>query len=201
MHMPPHVIDGASSPDVAFVVARMRDIDRSEADAFGFVVEDVAPLVVQSASDVWTAVYRDRPAFIFGTVELLPGVRQLFGFGTDDTKRVMPAVTWFTENYWLDALFESGVRRIQAHVPTTHHASIEWLEGFGMYRECTMHDYAVNGTPMLQLAYTTREHRENVLVVEEATKPGTRRRSSASEVECGHTGRSGVGAQEAEAFH
>lgn len=159
----PHVVQGASSEDIEFVVKNLRGVDRTEAECYGIDPAMQAPGLVARAVDPHTSYYNNLPAFIFGTYEVIPGVRELFGFGTRHTIRVMPVVTWFTEEYWLDEMFDAcGVRRVQAVIPSTHVASLRWLEGFGMYRECVLRDFSVNSVPMLQLAYTRREY-DNVL--------------------------------------
>lgn len=183
----PHVIDGTSFGDISYVSQRMREADMREARCLDLDGRVDCHAMVRIASDAFTAYYRGRPTFVFGTVEVLPGVRQLFGFGTDATLRVMPAVTWFTESYWLPELYNQRVRRIQAIVPTTNDASLKWLEGFGMFRECVMHDYAVNGTPMVQLAFTLKEFATHVLLQEES-RPGSSDRPGPGQDECRHTG-------------
>ena len=159
----PYVNQGVEPDDLEYVIRHMRELDKTEADCIGADVSGTARLLVGVATTVYTAYYKDLPTFIFGTVQILPGVEQLFGFGTNDTRRVMPAVTWFTDTYWLPEMFESGTRRIQVHIPSTHVASLKWLEDFGMLQECELRDYSINGVPMLQLAYTRREYESNVL--------------------------------------
>ncbi len=184
----PYVLDGADPDDVYDVALAMRESDRHEAHAFGLDYVQAAHDAVANAADVYTAYQRNRPTFIFGTVEVVPGVRQLFGFGTPDTKRVIPQVTWFTRKFWLPNLFEDDVRRIQAHIPDTSIASLQWLQSFGMYREASMAGYGVNGETILQLAFTKREldlhvfFREHASPTNRATGPGV---TAASEVELG----------------
>lgn len=199
----PHVIQGVSDEDVEFVIRNLRNVDRAEALCHGFNPAVAAPALVSRAVDPHTAYYKGLPAFIFGTYEVIPGVRELFGFGTPNTIRVMPVVTWFTDDYWLDEMFDaSGVRRVQAVIPATHVASLAWLEGFGMYRECSMAGYSVNGVPMLQLAFTRREYIINVLG-KKLSSARTRGATDepAREDECGHPGGSGDRAQEAPVLH
>lgn len=168
--MAAYVLDGADASDVEYVVSRMRLSDRDEAVAFGLQPDLEAPAVVHNAADVYTAYLNDLPVFVFGTHSVIPGVRQLFGFGTDQTRRAIPHVTWFTNNYWLPELFDDrGTRRIQAMLPDTSLASIRWLQNLGMYREATLLDYAVDGAPVVQLAYTRREYDLNVLAVQKST--------------------------------
>lgn len=184
----PYVVQGATIDAVAEVARNVRFNDRFEAACFGTSWDATAPNIVAAAKDVWTAYIGERPVFIFGTVEILNGVRQLFGFGTDKTKRVMPAVTWFTKTYWLPEMFESGVRRIQVHVPMESRQSMKWLLAFGMYCECMMPDYAINGAQMAQLAFTRNEFQKHVLFQD--TGSGDRPsgdRTSADEVERRHS--------------
>lgn len=163
----PYVVDGATPYDVATVVAALRGSDRFEVEAVGFDAERDIPLMVHAARDTFTAYLGDEPVFIFGTVEIMPGVRQLIGFGTEKTRRVIPSVTWFTYTHWLPDMFENGVRRIQVHIPKEAARSLRWLLSFGMYVECEMKDYAANGATMLQLAYTRNEFIKHVSIQKE----------------------------------
>ncbi len=153
----PYIVDGADPDDVAYVIENMRESDIREGAVLGFEADDAAG-VVSHSHDVYTAYLGNEPVFIFGTVDVVPGVRQLFGFGTDRTHRVIPHVTWFTTTYWLPDLFDLGVRRIQAHIPETSIASVRWLQSFGMFREASMAGYGVDGSTVLQLAFTKREY-------------------------------------------
>lgn len=160
----PYIVDGAAPHDVATVVAALRGSDRFEVEAVGFDADRDIPLMVRAARDTFTAYLGDEPVFIFGTVEVMSGVRQLIGFGTEKTRRVIPSVTWFTYTHWLPEMFESGVRRIQVHIPKEAARSLKWLLSFGMYVECEMKDYAANGATMLQLAYTRSEFIKHVSI-------------------------------------
>jgi hypothetical protein len=196
----PHVLEGAEPDDIRYVLENLREHDIREARAFGHDPDIVLPAIVYGATDVFTAFHGGAPVFIFGTHEVVPGVRQLFGFGTERTHRVMPVVTWFTRSFWLPELFENGVRRIQAHVPDDSIASIQWLQSFGMFRETTMVGFAVDGSMMVQLAFTQREYDLHVHFRKIATSSSGTSRStlgSSSEVVCGDTGRGRDGAQEA----
>lgn len=166
-HRRPYILQGAEPEDVSDVVHGMRESDRFEFAAFGHVPED-AWHVSAVSKDIYTAYVGHRAVFIFGTVEVLPGVRQLFGFGTPQTRRAMPAVTWFTKTFWLPEMAEAGVRRIQVHVPRESTQSVQWLQSFGMRVECEMPDYAANDATMLQLAFTRKDFQTHVLLQETA---------------------------------
>lgn len=126
--------------------------------------------VVESSSLDYVWYLGDTPVFTFGIIKV-GHVGHLWGFGTRDTRRVIPAATRWGLKHWLPDAFEKhGIRRIEVRVPRKSRASIDWLTGLGMRMECgAIHDSAANGEIMVQLAYTTNEYRRDYVLAGPAT--------------------------------
>lgn len=147
------------------VLQRLRTSDEEEFELFG-----VGPLNFVDAltngrvlPHGFVASLDGLPVFAFGAVEHTPGVCQLWGFGTDKTPRVLPAVTQFIFEKFGPELFRLGARRVQVLVPLKSKRSFQWLtEHLGMRVETIMPDYCTDGSPMAQLVYTRKEYEEYV---------------------------------------
>jgi len=148
------VLSPAFPLDVAHVVDRLRPEDVAEAMAFGLDPVRGPWVTYQYAYDSFVASVDGEPAFVFGTVQLLPGVRQVFGFGTAKTGKAIPAITRFCKDTWAARLINDGVRRVQVMVPQSSGRSLKWLTAGGFKIECTMEGYAIDGSPMVQLVYS-----------------------------------------------
>ena len=138
--------------DADYVLAHLREQDVTEMLAFGLDPCRDPRRLFDMAACTHVAFVGHRPAFMFGTVELIPGVHQIIGFGTAQTRKAIPRITAFSRNVWIPDLVAQGVRRIQVHIPETHAQSIAWLLKCGLKHECTMKSYAVDGGAVVQLA-------------------------------------------------
>lgn len=156
------IVEDATDVEAWSIAEDMRDSDRYEAACFGLSPEAAVITSCTASADSFVAYLDDDPVFAFGTIHVMPHVRQLWGFGTPKTKRVVPEITRYTKTVWLPSLWEQGVRRIQVHLPATNLASIGWLESFGMIAEATMRDFSTNGAIILQMAFTEKEFRKHV---------------------------------------
>lgn len=137
--------------------------------------EDVAELAQSSADRTtlpetcceyskhsWLYCFDGKPAFAFGLV-VIGTTGFIWGFGTSDTRRVMPAVTRFVRGVYFPFLFaDFGIRRIEVRVPITSLHSIDWLCQLGASVECwAIHDNTASDVHSVQLAYTTREFKRD----------------------------------------
>ncbi len=115
--------------------------------------------VEQAGTEAWTFFYKGQPTFVWGTTEVLPGVRGLWGWGTRHTRRVIPEATRWGRRWWLPKAFGNGrTRRIEVRVPASSQHSLAWLQSIGMRVECALHHLSVTGEPMLQLSYTKTDY-------------------------------------------
>lgn len=162
------IVEDATEQEAWAIADDMRANDRYEAECFGLTPEAAVLASVRAAADSHVAYLGDEPVFAFGTVHVMPHVRQLWGFGTPKTKKAIPEITRYTNDVWLPRLWYAGVRRIQVHLPATNLASIGWLESFGMIAEATMRDFSTNGAIILQMAFTEKEFREHVFLEQPA---------------------------------
>ena len=143
---------------VALVLGDLRDDERSEARAVGNDPFVSAPFLFQN-SPAPHVVYSDgEPVFIFGTIPTRPWHHLLWGFGTTQTRRAMPAMTRYGRQTWIPYLFrEQAVRRVEVRLPVQSKASIAWLSAVGMRTECIIDDVGVDAQKFVQLAYTSTD--------------------------------------------
>jgi hypothetical protein len=152
--------------DVLHIMAGLRDIDRKEFAAAGATLEDA--LHVGTQKDALLFSLRGEPVFVWGAYGT-KGHVHLWGFGTDNTTRVIPAVTHFVKTWWLPNFFgKDEGRRIEVRVPLSSQHSISWLLKFGMTVESwNILGATVTGEPSVQLAYTTREYERDYVHLRE----------------------------------
>lgn len=154
-----------SDADADYIAQHLRPVDRYEAAAFGQSPEtDVGAYV--RASIVSCAFWlRDRPTFLLGAIEAVPGVFTIWGFGTDDTRRVMPLVTRVCRGYVVQELFHKHcARRLCVQIPAVDmcRPNIRWLKRIGFRLE-SFHPYAtIDDEPVATLAVTKADYLEYV---------------------------------------
>lgn len=151
------VLSPASPLDVEHVVDRLRPDDVAEALAFGLDPVRGPQTTFEFATDSHVATVDGEPTFVFGSIQLLPGVRQVFGFGTPRTYRAMPEITRYGHRVWTSQLVDAGVRRLQVQVPVSSRHSMRWLDKVGFKHEFTMPNYAVDGGAVAQLVYSRED--------------------------------------------
>jgi hypothetical protein len=140
------------------IVSRLRGEDIREFAVVGAIPDNAFDMAFK-ANEVYTVFFRGEPAFIWGTYAPMPNLRQLFGFGTIKTPRVIPALSRWGRNTWLPRIFdEYGVTRIEVRVPTTSEHSVNWLTKMGMRIECALKHVGVQGDDFFQLAYTRDDY-------------------------------------------
>lgn len=164
--------------DVLHIMQHLREIDRKEFAAAGATLDDA--LFVAEQRDALLFSLRGEPVFVWGAYGE-KGHVHLWGFGTDKTTRVIPAVTHFVKHWWLPNFFgKDEGRRIEVRVPLSSQHSISWLLKFGMTVESwNILGATVTGEPSVQLAYTTREYERDYVHVQEV-EPGVHPGSDAS---------------------
>lgn len=142
-------------PDILSVARRMRPRDQHEARCFGLDPETHAVRMADACGPGTRVVYLDtEPVFVFGALPFIPGVVQLFGYGTTRTRKVIPFVTNYILSEFGPSHFQTGTRRIQVMLPLQSTDSVNWLLGLGMRVETVMREFGVHGEPILLLAYT-----------------------------------------------
>jgi len=147
---------GCHTLDLRYLLANLRPEDVEELGHTGFDKRAIEAVCAASQS-VHLATYRGSPAFVFGLYRT-NHVGHIWGFGTKDTKRVMPSITRFVHHDYFPYLFgQTGLKRIEVRVPITSMHSINWLLHLGARIECVTQDHLPSGVPAFQLAYTTRE--------------------------------------------
>jgi hypothetical protein len=150
--------------DIKYLTDRMRACDVHEFVSVGGDVKRDSDRIFQFAwDDSYLARLDGEPVFYFGSCATLPHVRQLFGFGTEKTPRVIPAVTRFGNTVWKPRAFDAqhglGATRIEVRVPVSCTHSFNWLQhGLGGRVEATLKGLSLFGEDYVQLAYTKDDY-------------------------------------------
>jgi hypothetical protein len=183
---------GFTLPDFEHIVQNLRAADRHELAVVGMNPTDLAWGLAAQAADAWMFYLDGEPVFLWGTTEVWPHTRGLWGFGTEKTRRIIPWATRWGRSKWLPQTFQhTAVRRIEVRLPTTALNSRRWLASIGMTEETELLDYGVNGERGIQMAYTLREFERDFPDVSISKDTAARDASRSSyEVERADTGRS-----------
>lgn len=152
---------------VEYIGRHLRAEDLYELHAVGMTPDNLSKTVgaCRWHGEAWALTWDNKPVFIWGVNPHVNGVYGLWGFGTKETRRAMPAITRWGMKTWLpDFLARTKARRIEVRVPVSSVHSINWLKALGMIPECTLPYYSVIGEDFLQLAYTPTNFRINPYV-------------------------------------
>lgn len=181
---------------VDYLCRNLRPEDLYEFSAIG-VVPDAAPWIVKQLAsvqgDAWLIEFKGKPVFVWGVSQRHSGVYTLWGFGTKDVRRAMPAITRWGRDEWLPGfLAKENVRRIEVRIPISSIHSLKWLQALGMQIETVCPDYSVVGEAFYQLAFLpSRDHsglkRDFPNVFFERSGSGPAREASTSEDQRGNS--------------
>lgn len=153
-------ISGATRSEIEDIAARLRDVERYESLAFGHEpTSDLLSDYAQRSVLVTLFKFHDRPTFVTGFLESVPGVYTLWGFGTDDTSKIIGKITRLGIAL-KNRLFEDfKARRLVAYLPTHPmcHPNIRWLIRCGMRPESVSHFATVDDGSVLNLAITKED--------------------------------------------
>lgn len=150
---------------VAFIQRNLRPEDLYEISAVGWKADQVTDVVAMGVllGEVWLLNWNGAPVFIWGVNSAVAGIYGLWGFGTKETIRAMPAITRWGMKTWLpDFIARTNARRIEVRLPVSSVHSIKWLTRLGMIPETSLRNYSVIGEDFLQLAYTPQKDFKNV---------------------------------------
>lgn len=136
--------------------ANVRALEREEARLVGATITPgyVTSLCEADPENSFVVFLGSEPVFALGTLQVIPGVRHVWGFGTDRCARAMPAMTRHLKSILVPAMYRLGVRRVQVHVPLSCEASWLWLQNdIGFRVESVMNGFCIDGSPLVQLAF------------------------------------------------
>lgn len=143
--------------EVEAVINNLRATDKYEAEALGEDADQAIERcrqIVGSTPVSYMVYLRGVPIFIWGVTAFNGHHVGLWGFGTEDTRQVIPAVTRYVRRQWLANMARAGVLRIEARLPTSCRGSLHWLKSCGMQEECQVEGVSATGVPFSQLSYT-----------------------------------------------
>jgi hypothetical protein len=151
--------------DVNHITANLRDVDRYECLAFGSEPGVNTPFYVAHSKLSVVFYYRDRPTFILGAIQTIPGVFVIWGYGTDDTWRVLPEMTRVCRGEIVTDFFEKHrARRLYVQIPAVPMCApnIRWLKRTGFRLE-SFHPFStIDDEPVATLAVTKPDYLEHV---------------------------------------
>ena len=144
------------SPDTLNALQRvlnnLRDRDRRETELSDWTPAELADSINKSATKIVVACLGVRPVFAFGTYPLTRTSRQVWGFGTDETPRVMRAVSKYASRVLIPDERKGGVHRFELRLPSAHITNIHWLRMLGAKIEGTLYGFGPNGEQFTQLS-------------------------------------------------
>jgi hypothetical protein len=150
--------------DVQHIAYCMRPEDEHERIEAG-VTEGQAAQLPDHSVESYIFYLNSTPVFVFGSIVTGHHSRVIWGYGTWRTVRVIPSITRWVRDTWFPEQFDSGVRRVEVRVPQQSVHSILWLKKLGAVIEAVdMLGITQSGRPAVQMAYTTKEHNDVLLL-------------------------------------
>jgi len=140
------------------VIDNMRLDFQHEFSCVGLVPQLVGLQMVRSSFVSVYAAIDGQPEFILGAVPQIQGVFGIWGFGTNKTKRAVPALTRYVNDCLIPGAFGSGIAtRLEIRVPAQSQWSIDWLCGAcGFVPEAMLPGYS--DVPHVQLRFSNSEY-------------------------------------------
>lgn len=106
-----------------------------------------------SGDNAFVARIDGDPVAAVGVSRLAPWLGSAWAFGTDRTRRIIPALTRWGVAEWKHRLIADGFRRVEVRTIVDHDLSHRWLESLGFVREGLCRGYGRNGEDFAQYAY------------------------------------------------
>ncbi len=142
--------------DLFEVFSNLRKDDLFELSCLGSTPDEALRLAL-FASHSYVVRKAGEPVFVGGVHQIFPHCFVVFGFGTEETRKVLRVVTRYIRNHWLPDMFEKGAKRFEVRVPTRS-PSVRWLEAIGFRFETDLPGYAASDEPHQQLSITRTDH-------------------------------------------
>ena len=105
----------------------------------------------------WVARWKGKPVAAWGVAHndmITPTVGSLWLFGTDDIRRVIPAVSRAMARDLPRMTEERGITRLEIRALATHDIAHRWLERLGARRVCTLTDWGSSGEEFVLYEWT-----------------------------------------------
>lgn len=154
-----------TNADVDHIASNLREVDRYEALSFGCIPGKNEGDYIRASAIALCFWYRDRPAFLLGAIETVPGIFTIWGHGTDDTWRVLPEMAKVCRGYVVEYLFKDRhARRLAVHLPyvTICEPNIRWLKRVGFIPESVAPYSTIDDEPVITLAVTKVDYLNHV---------------------------------------
>ena len=146
-------IEEATLLDLIKVAQNLRQSDRSELahtrdanDALALANDAYYPSLFS-----YVASYDGEPVFAFGAIPVGRGLGlvQVWGFGTEQSPKIIRGVTKFVVRYIVPRLRASGVTQAQCLIHEDNFLSRRWLEFMGFQSIATLPDLGAGHEGML----------------------------------------------------
>jgi hypothetical protein len=151
-------IKSLTLPVATYVAANARDEELKEhAALFEHDLYVTIAALAQCPTVTGFAAFRDgNPEFVFGTVfdSSMPHIAQIWGVGTRNAARVLPAVTRFIRTCMIPSLKALGLRRAEVRVMQENQLSIHWLtQRLGGTYETDLKNFGRNGETFVLISW------------------------------------------------
>lgn len=150
-------IQPACVRDVTWIASNMREDDRREIGCMlpeGTALSHAAvAMLYGSGEHAFVAYLKGEPVAAVGVSRLSPWLGSAWAFGTDRTRRVIPALTRWVVTEWKPRMIADGFTRVEVRTIIDHDLSHRWLESLGFEREGLCRGYGRNSEDFVQYAY------------------------------------------------
>lgn len=144
-------IDEATLLDLIHVAQNLRQSDRDELmhtrdpnDALALANDAYYPSLF-----AYVASWDGEPVFAFGAVPVAENTVQVWGFGSENTSKIIRGVTKFVVRYIVPRLRATGVTQAQCLIHEDNFLSRRWLEFMGFQSIATLPDLGAGHEGML----------------------------------------------------
>jgi hypothetical protein len=144
---------------ITYIVANLRNADLDELKATLPECEpmQVAWFVLNQPGHAYVCWLDDNPVFAFGVMIDISAPHRgvVWGFGTDDTPKVMLALTKFVRRRFIRELLEVGLDRAEVRVSASHLSSLSWIsKALKAKYETDLQEFGSHGETFVQYAWT-----------------------------------------------
>lgn len=147
--------------DASFITANLRAIDKTEAFCQlpdGATTIEMAWWLIHSG-DAFIAYKNDAPVFLFGTSPISVCCYSVWGLGTEETTRVIPAVTRYLMTTHIEKRIAEGARTMEARSLASHTEAHGWMKMVGATQLGEPFEYGKHGEHFVLYRFTVAGYR------------------------------------------
>lgn len=147
--------------DASYITANLRAVDKVEAfcqlpDAATTI--ELAWWLIHSG-DAFIAYRKNEPVFLFGTSPQTASCYNVWGLGTDDTRKVIPEVTRYLMTTHIEKRIAEGARTMEARSLVSHTEAHGWMRMVGAEQHGEPFEYGKHGEQFVLYRFTVAGYR------------------------------------------